>query len=354
MRGRITMVMVAVVSLAIGYVLGQSQRIGLAASPVPAVDADPHAAHAAPDEHAGHAVADEHAGHAAEAFAGGALQAAAASANRSIPPSSAGAKARLNVSPRHSEYVKIAAKGAPLNMWVVYPERRDKAPVVVLIHGASAFDDWIRAVGDQLASEGFIAVVPDFLTGKGPNGGGTDAFASADDVGKAIQTLTREEMIARLDAAREYGVKLPAASGKSAVLGFCFGGSQTFMYSTQQPGLNAAVVFYGSAPNQPGTASAGPGTAPTSYTPARDMLARINAPVLGLYGGADARIGATVPATQAMMKDLGKTYEPHTFEGAGHAFLSGQDGQNGANLRASEQSWPIAVAFLKKHLEGGS
>lgn len=343
MRTRITMVAISVVSLAVGYAIGQSQRTGFAASP---------AAAATVDAHAGHTIVDEHAGHAVEALAGAAGQ--AASSNRNIPPSSEGAKARLDASPRHSEYVKIVtADGAPLNMWVVYPERKDKAPVVVLIYGQSAFDDWIRAVGDQLASEGFIAVVPDFLTGKGPNGGGTESFADRDAVAKAIQSLTRPEMVSRLHAAREYGIKLPAASGKSAVLGFCFGGSQTFMYVTQQPALNAAVVFYGSAPNQPGTASAGPGAPPpTSYTPARDMLANIKAPVLGLYGGADARINATVPATQAMMKELGKIYEPHFFDGAGHAFLSGQGGQNGANLRASEQAWPIAVAFLKRHLEG--
>jgi carboxymethylenebutenolidase len=354
MKTRVTMVAISVVSLAVGYALGQSQRTGLAASPAATAAAvDPHASHGAADEHAGHGIIDEHAGHALEARAGAGAQ--VVSSNKSIPPATEGARARLNASPRHSEYVKITAGGAPLNMWVAYPERSDKAPVVVLIHGASAFDDWIRAVGDQLASEGFIAVVPDFLSGKGPNGGGSESFAGADELGKAIASLTREEMIVRLNAARDYGIKLPAASGKSAVLGFCFGGSQTFMYSTQQPGLNAAVVFYGSAPNQPGTASAGPGAAaPASYTPARDLLAKIAAPVLGLYGGADARINATVPATQAMMKELGKTYEPHFFEGAGHAFLSGQGGQNGANLRASEQAWPIAVAFLKKHLAGSA
>jgi carboxymethylenebutenolidase len=237
---------------------------------------------------------------------------------------------------------------------VVYPERKEKAPVVVLIHGASAFDDWIRSVGDQLASEGFIAIVPDFLSGKGRGGGGSETFAGADALGKAIQTLTRAEMISKLHAAREYGMRLPAASGKSAVLGFCFGGSQTFMYVTQQPELNAAVVFYGSAPVQPGTAAAGPGQPPpATYTPDRSMLSNIKAPVLGLYGGADARINATVPATQAMMKELGKSYEVHYFEGAGHAFLSGQGGQNGANLKASEQAWPLAVSFLKRHLENG-
>jgi carboxymethylenebutenolidase len=345
MHTRIAMLLVSVTSLAVGYAFGQAQRPTLAAA-APSAAVDPHAAHAI------ETVLDEHAGHAAEAAAS-AVQ--AVSSNRNIPPSTEGAKARLDASPRHSEYVKIAtADGAPLNMWVSYPERRDKAPVVVLIHGASAFDDWIRAVGDRLASEGFIAVVPDFLTGKGPNGGGSDAFAGADDRGKAIQTLTRPEMIARLHAAREYGVKLPAANGKSAVLGFCFGGSQTFMYATQQPNLNAAVVFYGSAPVQPGTTAAGPGAAPpATYIPDRSMLANIKAPVLGLYGGADERINATVPGTQAMMKALGKPYEVHYFEGAGHAFLSGQGGQNGANLKASEGAWPLAVAFLKRHLENG-
>jgi carboxymethylenebutenolidase len=341
MKTRITMVAVAVVSLAVGYAIGYGQRAGLAASPAEAAAIDPHA---------GHIMVDEHAGHAAEAMAS-ASQAVAS--NPRLPAATEGAKARLNSSPRHAEFVKTTANGAPLDMWVVYPQRAEKAPVVVVIHGASAFDDWIRGVGDQLASEGFIAVVPDLLTGKGPNGGGTDSFADADARGKAIQSLQRDEIIARLHAARDYGLKLPAASGRNAVLGFCFGGSQTFMYSTQQPGLHAAVVFYGSAPAQPGSPSAGPGAAPpASYTPAADMLARIAAPVLGLYGGADARINATVPATQAKMKELGKIYEPHFFEGAGHAFLSGQGGMNGANLKATEQAWPIAIGFLKRHLEG--
>jgi carboxymethylenebutenolidase len=341
MNTRMTMVAVAAVSLAVGYALGYGQRTGFATSPAAAAEVAPHA---------GHVMVDEHAGHAAEAMAGGAVQ--AASSNPRLPAPTEGASARLDASPRHSEFVKTTANGAPLNMWVVYPERAEKAPVIVVIHGASAFDSWIRGVGDQLASEGFIAVVPDLLTGKGPSGGGTESFSGSDALGKAIQSLTRDEIIARLHAARDYGLKLPAASGRNAVLGFCFGGSQTFMYSTQQPGLHAAVVFYGSAPAQPGTPSAGPGTTPTSYTPAADMLAKITAPVLGLYGGADARINATVPATQATMKQLGKIYEPHFFEGAGHAFLSGQGGQNGANLKATEQAWPIAIGFLRRHLEG--
>lgn len=348
MKAPITVVGVAVVSLAVGYAIGQSRRPGLAASPTAAVD--PHAGHDMSGVPVTPGIDDEHAGHAME-MAAGAVQ-AAPSSNRSLPADNEGAKQRLNLTPRHAEMTKTTANGQPLNLWVVYPERKEKAPVVVVIHDIGGLSDWVRGVGDQLASEGFIAVVPDLITGKGPSGGGTESFAGNDDVGKAIQSLTREEIVARLNAARDYGIKLPAASGKSAVLGFCFGGSQTFMYSTEQPNLSAGVVFYGSAPSQPGTPSAAPGATPTSYTPAADMLANIKAPIIGLYGGADARINATIPATEAKMKELGKTYEPHIMEDAGHGFVRNQSGQNGANLKATEKAWPLAIAFLKRHTEG--
>jgi len=75
----------------------------------------------------------------------------------------------------------------------------------------------------------------------------------------------------------------------------------------------------------------------------------VKAPVLGLYGGSDARVDATIPATEAKMKELGKVYEPHVFEGAGHGFLRAQDAQSGANLRATERAWPLTVAFLRQH-----
>jgi len=281
----------------------------------------------------------EHAGHMME-------QGAAAPNNLKLPADEEGAKQRLNTSPRHSEWVKIDADGGPVNTFVVYPERRDKAPVVVVIQEIFGLSDWIRGVADQLAAEGFIALAPDLLSGHGPGGGGTDAYPSRDDVTKAVMALPQPEMTARLNAVRSYGLKLPAANGKSASVGFCFGGSQSFAYAVAQPALNAAVVYYGTAPNQPGGAQG-------SFTPAAS-LAQIKAPVLGLYGGADARIGATIPATEAKMKELGKSYEPHTFENAGHGFLRAQTGQNGANMKASEQAWPLTVAFIRKHADTGA
>jgi carboxymethylenebutenolidase len=266
-------------------------------------------------------------------------------AGKNLPPSEETAKERLNTSPRHGEWVTITAAGTPVHTWVVYPERKTKAPVVVVIHEIFGLSDWIRGVADQLAADGFIAIAPDLLSGHGPGGGGTDGYASRDDVTKAVGQLSSEEIMARLDAARDYGIKLPASNGRSATVGYCFGGSQSFAYAVHQPALNAAVVYYGSAPRD---SSAPQG----SFVPAAS-LANIKAAVIGFYGGADARIGATIPATEAKMKELGKAYEANSYEGAGHGFLRAQGGNDGANLKATEHAWPKTIDFLRRHTASG-
>jgi carboxymethylenebutenolidase len=254
--------------------------------------------------------------------------------DESLPPSEQQAKAALEKSPRHGEYVdvKLPSGGTPIRTWVVYPERKDKAPVVLVIHEIFGLSDWIRGVADQLAKEGYIAVAPDLISGLGPNGGGSESVPSRDDVVALVRKLTPDQALARLDAVREYAIHLPAANGQSATIGFCWGGGQSFAYAAHQPALNAAVVYYGTAPE----ASA---------------LAKIKAPVLGNYGGDDARIAATIPGTEAEMKKLGKSYEPHLYEGAGHGFLRAQEDRNGANLKATREAWPRTLAFLKAHLK---
>jgi carboxymethylenebutenolidase len=233
--------------------------------------------------------------------------------------------------------VKIKlADGTDLNSWVVYPERRDKAGVMLVIFDIGGMRDLARAMGDQLAQDGFIAIVPDFLSGKGPNGGGTDSLGAG--VGQAIQGLSASDVVARLDAAMEYGKKLPASNGKTGVIGFCWGGARSFAYAAAQPALNVAIVYYGEAP----------GSADKTLD---TTLANVKAPVIGLYAGNDARIGATVPATEEAMKKLGKSYEVHTYEGAGHGFMFAQGGAGGANLKAAQESWPIVLAALRKNLQ---
>ena len=259
--------------------------------------------------------------------------------NDKIPPGNADHAARaLKESPRHGEWVDIKLPdGVALKTWVVYPERKDKGGVVLVIHDINGMRDWPRALGDQLAQDGFIAIVPDFLSGKGPEGGGTDSLGN--QVGQTIRTLTDAEVTARLNAAMEYGKKLPSSNGKTGVVGFCWGGARSFAYAAAQPSLNAAAVYYGQAPGSDAT------------PPVDTEITKIKAPVIGFYGGTDMRINATVPWTVENMKRLGKSYETHTFEGAGHGFLGNQAGQGGANLKAAEQAWPLTVAFFQKHLK---
>jgi carboxymethylenebutenolidase len=258
--------------------------------------------------------------------------------NDAIPPGTADHAARaLKESSRHGEWADVKlADGGVLKSWVVYPERKEKTGVVLVIHDIRGMSDMARAMGDQLAQDGFIAIVPDFLSGKGPNGGGTESLGQ--EVGKTIQSLTPADVVARLNAAMEYGKKLPASNGKTGVIGFCWGGARSFGFAAAQPALDASVVYYGDAPG-------------SSDNTHETTLANVKAPVLGLYAGNDARINATLPGTEAAMKKLGKSYEIHTYEGAGHGFMFSQAGAGGANLKAAQESWPVVLQFYKKNLQ---
>ena len=248
-----------------------------------------------------------------------------------IPPDADHAKDVLAKSPRHGEWVDVKlADGTKIVTWVVYPEKKEKAGVVIVIHEIFGLSDWVRGVTDQLAADGFIALAPDLLSGMGPNGGGTQALG--EDVTKVIRTLTPDAVVARLDAVRAYALKLPAANGKMGAVGFCWGGSASFNYATAQPALDAAVVFYGTSPDDA-----------AAYE-------KIKAPVRGHYGGDDARVDATIPTAEAEMKKLGKSYTAKIYEGAGHGFLRQQAGREGANLKAAQEAWPATVAFFRERL----
>jgi len=153
--------------------------------------------------------------------------------------------------------------------------------------------------------------------------------ASRDDVVKLVREATPEETVSRLNAVRDFAMKLPSANGKVATIGFCWGGGRSFAYAAAQPALSAAVVYYGTSPETP-------------------ALGAVRAPVLGLYGGDDARVNATIGPAEAEMKKLGKSYEVHTYEGAAHGFLRQQSGRGGANLKATQQAWPRTIAFLRQ------
>jgi len=250
-----------------------------------------------------------------------------------ISPAIAGAqdwaKARLEASPRHREYVDLKHDNRTVKALVVYPEVKSKATVIIMIHEIFGLSDWAKEMADELAGQGFIVIAPDLLSGHGPNGAGSDAFAGQDDRVKAVSALDPAEVLADRDSAADYGMKLPAANGQIAVAGFCWGGSKSFAFATHRKDLSAAFVFYGTGPSDVST---------------------ITAPVYGFYAGDDARVGATVPGTTAAMKAAGKTYDPVTYEGAGHGFMrAGEDpgNTNPANKTARVQAFARLVKLLK-------
>jgi carboxymethylenebutenolidase len=257
------------------------------------------------------------------------------------------AKANLAKSPRHGEYVTIdEPSGRKLQAWVVYPEVKDKAPVVVMIHEIFGLTDWAREMADEIAGAGYVVVEPDLLSGVGPvdqthaeaaNGaayvpatpGGTAAFSGQGAAIRAVSSLPDAQVLTDLDAAADYGKSLPAANGKLFVAGFCWGGGKSFLFATHRKDLSAAFVFYGPPP-------------------AAELLKNITAPVYGFYAGNDARITATIPQTQAEMKAAGKVYEPVTYDGAGHGFMRAGEAPdaNAANTAARQEGFHRLVKML--------
>lgn len=232
------------------------------------------------------------------------------------------AKQKVEQSPRHREYVTIQSGGRNISAFVVYPESKRKTPVVIVIHEIFGMSDWVKDVADRLAAAGYIAIAPDLLSG--------DAHEDVQDAVKAVSKLPPEQVTADLNATADYAKKIPAGNGKIAVAGFCWGGGQSFRFATNRADLKAAYVFYGPPP--------------------QEGLEKITAPVYGFYAENDARITATIPATQEKMKAAGKTYDAVTYAGAGHGFMRAGEAPdaNPANKKAFEDGWKRWLELLKK------
>ena len=239
------------------------------------------------------------------------------------------ARQSLEKSPRHQEWVTVKHGNRVVHAFLVYPEVSRKATAVVVIHENQGLTDWVRSVADQLAAQGYIASAPDLLSGMAPGGGKTSDFPDAGAAREAIYKLQPDVVTADLNAVTDHVRKLPAATGKVAVAGFCWGGSQSFRFATTRADLAAAFVFYGTGPEEvPG----------------------VRAPVYGFYGGDDARVNATIPKSEELMKQAGKRFEPVTYPGAGHGFMrSGEDPAGSEpNRAARDQAWRRWLDLLKK------
>jgi carboxymethylenebutenolidase len=241
------------------------------------------------------------------------------------------ARKRVDTSPRHHEWVSIKYGDRTVQAFVVYPEVKDKRPVVLVIHTIAGFIDWIESESDQLAEAGYIAIAPDLLSGMGPNGGRSDSFTPA-DANQAVGKLPPDQVTADLNATADFALKFPSTNGKLMVVGFCAGGNQSFRFATNRKDLAAAFVFYGTPPKT-------------------EDMARINAPVFAFYGGADARVTSTLPTATDNMKAAGKSFEGVVYDGAGHGFMQQGEDPAGtdANKKAREDSWTRWKTLLAKY-----
>ena len=283
----------------------------------------------APDEHAGHPGAVIVPATPAISSAAAPAPAVAAVDDPSIPAGSETVAARLAASPRHAEWAMVPVEGGDsVRVWVVYPERSTNAPVVVVVHEIFGLSTWVRGVADQLAADGFIAIAPDYLTGKTT----LPADSLTMDAGRAlIRGLDPLEVVRRTTAAADYGMSRPAALPRYGVVGFCWGGGVVFEHASRAPNLGAGVAYYG---------------APGQATP----LADVRAPILGLYGENDARVNASIARVDSTLRTAGRPFDHQIFAGAGHGFLRQQSGAGGANLAASRSAWPRTVSFFRTHL----
>jgi carboxymethylenebutenolidase len=241
------------------------------------------------------------------------------------------AKTRLEKSSRHQEWVKVRHGEREVNCFVVYPEVKDKATSIVLIHEIFGLSDWARAAADGLAAEGYIVLAPDLLYGSVTNGGTEELVKAGGNVGKAIQALPPNQITEDLKAAVDYAAKLDAGNGKVVVGGFCWGGGQSFRFAANNQDVKAAFVFYGPPPSA-------------------DDMAKINCPVYGFYAGNDARISATLPKATEAMKAAGKTYKPVIYDGAGHGFMRAGEAPDAsaANKKARDDAFKRWLELMKK------
>jgi carboxymethylenebutenolidase len=241
------------------------------------------------------------------------------------------AKARLEKSPRHGEWVDVKNGSRTVHCFIVYPEVKNSAPAVVVIHEIFGLTPWARNAADEVAAAGYIAIAPDLLSGVGPNGGDSKDFPSTDDAIAAIHKLPPDQITGDLNAAADYVKALPAANGKVAVAGFCWGGAQAFRFACNRPDLKAAFVFYGTPPT-------------------KEEMQNIKCPVNGFYAGNDARVSSTIPETEKLMQAAGKAYKAVTYEGAGHGFMRAgeQPDAEPANQQAHDQAWKRFKALLGK------
>ena len=226
--------------------------------------------------------------------------------------------------------VEYAGKAGSVSGYLVRPAAAGKYPGIIVIHANQGISDHFRDVARRLAKEGYVALVPDYLSRQGgtmkvnPQGRGLEK----------IRELIPWQVVAEdTDSGYAYLRTLSDVRGdRMGLVGFCWGGEMTFASATQVRGLRAAVVFYGRSPNP------------------IELVKNIQAPILAHYGENDPGVNKGIPETEEAMKRYEKSYTYKIYPGAGHGFHS--DGGSRYHPEAAKEAWARTLEFFRKHLKG--
>jgi carboxymethylenebutenolidase len=222
-----------------------------------------------------------------------------------------------------------AADGASINAYVTRPKADGRRPAVIVVSDNTGLEDHNRDIGRRLAKAGYVAIVPDVLSREG----GTKSFPNQQAVAKAVASLTDDNLMKDLMGAQNYikGQSFVQPS-KIGVIGFCWGGGKSFLFTTQSKDLAASVIYYGPMPEN------------------FDIVKNITAPVLGNYAGLDKPITSQVPRLAEEMKKYGKSFDYKIYPDAPHAFNSDVRPDR-YRPEAAKDAWNRTLAFFKQHLQ---
>ncbi|MEC9290302.1 MAG: dienelactone hydrolase family protein [Chloroflexota bacterium] len=230
---------------------------------------------------------------------------------------------------------KLTVGGSEMDMYAALPDSSGPHPAVVIAFHVGGLDDFDRKMADQLAEAGFVAVVPDLF----------HRFSKAVMDGPRLDRLDHlkdADIIADMNAAVDFLTANSAINGdRIGVTGFCMGGRIAWLMAASNQIFKCTVPFYGG--NIMG--NWGPGDTPFS------MSNNINCPMLFHFGAEDGNPSVADRDTfDAELKRLGKDFEFHTYDGAGHAFMdhTNPDRYHEASAAAA---WPRTIDFFNNHLK---
>jgi carboxymethylenebutenolidase len=223
-----------------------------------------------------------------------------------------------------TEEVSYPGSTGVVKGYVARPAGEGKAPGVLVIHENRGLQPHIRDVARRAALAGYVALAPDFMSAIG----GTPP--SEDEARTRFARVERPVALADALKSSEYLRGRPDTNGKVGIVGFCWGGDMVGQVAAAGAEIQAAVVFYGVAP-------------PIDKVPV------IKAPLLLHYAGIDERVNATVPRFEAALKDAGKPYTLHMYEGVNHAFHNDTAGAR-YNAEAARLAWSRTIEFFNRTL----